>query len=753
MAENKKLDKDTQKILNTTGRLLWACKKIMDCNSETIKILQRSTLSNVRAIERNSRSIKDPNPLMSTMTNINLKYPITFRRDAINTNIIPKELICLTADNRRYNRVMCKTDLVQWYIHDHEVEQDETVVLAINKLFESNRKRLDVIFSYPWESAKFKIGDVSLSRVLIPVNPNDIDIPKALVKPAILNALGLSNLVEYDNVPEYYLEQIRKIIVESNLDVRKIPNLLNFIQAQVDPRFRFLPTITGLTPEYVYISHAIIQPQYRVTNIMEMASSKLGHNTEITMVCMNLIAHCTNKSIDFNKIKGFVHSIKINDYPFIKLIEVTDENRFTKFIKGLVGFKISPLIERCGVKYYPQSTSLLETMHESADGIPFRRLNGEELVYFESSISKGFFKHNADSLLQISINRTTMKELIFMRSNIAVFLTLRFEFFKGNTLRRVRETARKYYQSHFLEVVRIEEENLHLVINEISSETNEDAEMGLLRFSDNIEIIISDPETGLLIGEEIRGSKTNQVLSVLPICEDIVKVSNSVKISDPSLYYLMSPTRFLSKIIQFNLNMIGKIKKNIIENKFTPANPILLTKYVPVSQQNGLSNHLKKVLTEMVLADTRNDLFISVFYNFTRDPYIKVQSREVNQFLFDKKKVLLSLKGGILEVDPSGNLKMEGEIIINAGSKFREEDEAQCAILPKFSIRRVNKLIKGIDIKSLQWLRDNEDLVAEGYKAITIFQTGYFLATKRNDVSLLKKGLYAFAYFHMHLHI
>ena len=68
--------------------------------------------------------------------------------------------------------------------------------------------------NYDWGRVQFKIGTVSLQRMLIPVNPNNIDIPKDLVKPAIQHALGLSNVIEYNPIPPYYLNQSADFIFE-----------------------------------------------------------------------------------------------------------------------------------------------------------------------------------------------------------------------------------------------------------------------------------------------------------------------------------------------------------------------------------------------------------------------------------------------------------------------------------------------------------------------------------------------------------
>lgn len=117
-------------------RILWACRLINKAKSGSIEVLKESTIANVRSMERNSRSIKDPNPLMSTMTNINIKFPITFKSDKINIDTIPQQLFANTTDNRRKGRLLCKTDMVTWYIDN--IEGNIAKDSAIEKLFESS---------------------------------------------------------------------------------------------------------------------------------------------------------------------------------------------------------------------------------------------------------------------------------------------------------------------------------------------------------------------------------------------------------------------------------------------------------------------------------------------------------------------------------------------------------------------------------------------------------------------------------------
>lgn len=86
------------------------------------------------------------------------------------------------------------------------------------------------------------------------------------------------------------------------------------------------------------------------------------------------------------------------------------------------------------------------------DSVEFKRLNGKELVYFESSISKGLFLHNA-----------TLKELSFVIGVVAVFLTKGFEGTRGHTLKQVRYNCKRYFQTRFYELVGLREDHIRAI--------------------------------------------------------------------------------------------------------------------------------------------------------------------------------------------------------------------------------------------------------------------------------------------------
>lgn len=310
-----------------------------------------------------------------------------------------------------------------------------------------------------------------------------------------------------------------------------------------------------------------------------------------------------------------MNTFTFHGYPISKILNSTDENKFTRFVKGCIGIEIIPVIEKPSIKFYPKHSTLFETVHTNKSGVEFRRYNGEEIVFFDSSTSKGFFVHNADALLTITINRTTLKNLAFTLGQIAVFMTKGFDFCKAPTIKSMRNQIAKMFTEKWWLVVGLEENSIRNVKREIENGEG-DVVMGALRFSDSVEIEYPESEKCIIKGDVLIGEKTGQPICIAPFVAEMVVPDFNIKTSDPRLYTLLNPKRQLIKAIQYNLNVMGKIKANIRLNQFTSPFYTQLIKFVPFSLQEKTSEFIKGLLHTKVITPGQNDLFIAVFYNF-----------------------------------------------------------------------------------------------------------------------------------------
>jgi hypothetical protein len=83
------MEKDFSKAL-----LMNMLDKIMHASEDTLVILRNNTMSNITLIKRNAKSLKDPNPVASTMNMINDKYPITIVESKIKNTIVDTSHQC-----------------------------------------------------------------------------------------------------------------------------------------------------------------------------------------------------------------------------------------------------------------------------------------------------------------------------------------------------------------------------------------------------------------------------------------------------------------------------------------------------------------------------------------------------------------------------------------------------------------------------------------------------------------------------------
>lgn len=79
---------------------------------------------------------------------------------------------------------------------------------------------------------------------------------------------------------------------------------------------------------------------------MAGASAEKGQNKNITELCINIIFYCRINNISYHFIKEMINTFTFYNYPVAKMIQGTDENKYTKFVKGCIGLDIIPVIEK-----------------------------------------------------------------------------------------------------------------------------------------------------------------------------------------------------------------------------------------------------------------------------------------------------------------------------------------------------------------------------------------------------------------------
>lgn len=85
---------------------------IIEAGSKAMEIIRSNKMSNLKTIERSSRSSKDPNPLATTMGLISTKYPLSIDKELAKKYNVPKSMFPSNSfgrkDFHKHNRVLAK---------------------------------------------------------------------------------------------------------------------------------------------------------------------------------------------------------------------------------------------------------------------------------------------------------------------------------------------------------------------------------------------------------------------------------------------------------------------------------------------------------------------------------------------------------------------------------------------------------------------------------------------------------------------
>lgn len=136
--------KETRSAQQKKRLLMNAISTILKANKRTIEIIKDSTLNNLKLIERSSKCTKDPNPLASTLVQMNTKYPISIHKEMAIKYKIPRSMMPIVGpgDTHKHDRVRCKKDAVEWWIGNSELP-DEELSKTIDIIRKQTRKDVE----------------------------------------------------------------------------------------------------------------------------------------------------------------------------------------------------------------------------------------------------------------------------------------------------------------------------------------------------------------------------------------------------------------------------------------------------------------------------------------------------------------------------------------------------------------------------------------------------------------------------------
>ncbi|CAH2008904.1 unnamed protein product [Acanthoscelides obtectus] len=220
--------------------------------------------------------------------------------------MIPREVKVDDEIFRRRERKLCKLTAIPKWIETCP-ETPESIKKTIASTLSNQLEKAREIQSIKWDQTTFIIGETSYTRLAVPTNPDCVEIPKELRKPALAEVLNLENYIEYEEVPDYYIEKVQEIIGPNAMDLSTIPTIVNYVQSQLDPKVRHLPIMPGMDPKEVHLLHAIVQPNYRIIGLGAFFTQKTSQNQILTELCMNILHHVSIIGLTSSKYGNILH--------------------------------------------------------------------------------------------------------------------------------------------------------------------------------------------------------------------------------------------------------------------------------------------------------------------------------------------------------------------------------------------------------------------------------------------------------------
>nr|QMP82396.1 polymerase PB2 [Coleopteran orthomyxo-related virus OKIAV158] len=432
----------------TKKYLMNIIKSINRANPQTIEILRNQPMCNIKLIERSSKNTKDPNPLMTTMSTMSQKYPISIDKTRAEMSKIPHAFLGVKDgkyiyDSHRHNRILCKKEAIEWWIENSNLPSDKTIKV-IDILFQTPRKDVEAYYNVEWKSVR--IGTVNTERKLISTRTPLIKADKPTREKAVERLFFPLTTIAYDPIPDSMMTNL-KALVDDNLATNiSLPSQIRIFLNLLDPKNRVLPLPSNFDERLAPMKHALMGSNFVCLHNFKTPvgnGNQIERLTTITAKCMiqnirtigGTEAHLAEAISKTTILSTSLTKILINT-PLKETPEI-------KVLKTALKLPIIMETENDGLTTSPMPTKILPIFRQNLKGQYYRVYLGEEIVYFKFKDIRGQFTHNGQSITNITCNLTTTRELKQALIEIGIYCRWGFNSTKSGNYQSIKNEARK----------------------------------------------------------------------------------------------------------------------------------------------------------------------------------------------------------------------------------------------------------------------------------------------------------------------
>lgn len=326
---------------------------ILKAKPRTMEILRSSKMSNLKTIERSSRCVKDPNPLVTSMTIMGTTYPLSIDKELAKEYKIPLKFMPQNSFQRRdyhkHSRILGTMGVLDWWVESGP-EMDEQLVEVTNILLRQHREERDKFYNIDWKSSTISWGPPVLERCVVPTRVTLVSVPRPL-----RNAAICETLFEEYTTPSRLLSSItmQKLQQKAELDLSSklvLSKQANILLSAMDSNEKCLPIMPGTSHVLIEVKHAIVHNNYVITGFDHVNTPRTA-NWQKPMENLSRIAiyEGINSKILLAEMRVLIENIRVSGLKVANILEESDleESMEVKWLRVLFRMSVK-LDHECG---------------------------------------------------------------------------------------------------------------------------------------------------------------------------------------------------------------------------------------------------------------------------------------------------------------------------------------------------------------------------------------------------------------------
>lgn len=702
------------------SQLMAAVKEILKAKEKAIAILKNTSTNNIRSIERNSRNVKDPNPLITAMSNMACKYPLAVKKDSVINYGVPTHLLG-PEDSHLHGRILASYKLIDWWIQEAG-EPSEAAKEVIQVLCRKHDQSVADYYKIDWANMSFQFGRVELERTFIRTQKPIAELPPSIRNEAIIQAFLPDSSIQREYIDKSILDTLKSKMGELTSPHMTWASQLRIIKTQLDPKVRCLPTLTGMNDEVAELKHALLHVNFKAQRLpsSSIVASTQGLKLISQHMCNRIRLHkytvgdaieCMNATL----IEGKTLSAILKDPATI-----TSEPHIL-FLKCLLGEKVSMTTNIGGVDFSPYPCKVKIVTRENRSRAPYKVYLGAERVSFRSGHCRGNFLHEGPLLVSMVSNAPNKLLLLQTIVNVATYCRHNYDNTHAKFPSKMKAEASALTKKKPQDFLRVNEEQW------LSWVPNHQAVIGPLRIDENVEYQEAPP-TYLSPDDDLNMvcRHTGQKVGLPPIPRNLPPLPAIVDSASPVLMDVLYPSKLLRRKVRFFHTNMSLLLDRIARDRWDWHNASI-SQYLPGGIKANIAACAVNFIKMAVSNPSYNKLLICFWYCFTSEYTGSFHPTMV--FLYnDVDTVSLKVDEGIAQISNSGNLIIYGKELIVSESGHTDTGRLMTGIIPGFRFSQY--IPERFPVKSLRTLHENRETIPQGTKSIVWIAGEKYLAIR-----------------------